>query len=72
MKCPKCKGLMNPEEFICTSKEGGWEYEGWRCVYCGEVIDPLILQNRLKGKAEPKDSQLTGSGNSPKKVLCHS
>jgi hypothetical protein len=39
---------MSFERF--THSEGGdfpWLYEGWRCVQCGEVIDPLILHNRL-------------------------
>lgn len=21
-------------------------FDGWRCIYCGEIIDPLILENR--------------------------
>jgi hypothetical protein len=23
-------------------------YEGWRCIHCGEVVDPVILYNRQK------------------------
>lgn len=49
MRCPRCGGLMNFEYFTnAVSGEMPWSYEGWRCVYCGEVIDPLILLNRMK------------------------
>jgi len=51
MKCPKCGGEMNFEEFVNLETEGGpWSYEGWRCVYCGEIVDPLILLNRKEAR----------------------
>jgi hypothetical protein len=49
MLCPRCGGVMSREYFI--SREGGstaQPYEGWRCISCGEVIDPLILRNRMR------------------------
>ena len=47
MKCPKCGGVMSFSKFMSLSNEEmPWSYEGWRCVYCGEIIDPLILLNR--------------------------
>jgi len=52
MPCPRCGGVMSREQFI--SREGGstaQPYEGWRCLSCGEVIDPLILLNRM-GRGE--------------------
>jgi hypothetical protein len=33
---------------------GEWPTErffGWRCVMCGEIIDPLILAHRMMRKA---------------------
>lgn len=24
-----------------------WEYDGWLCLNCGEIVDPLILLNRI-------------------------
>ena len=47
MRCPRCGGMMHYEEFVNTMDEGmAWSFDGWRCVYCGEVVDPLILYNR--------------------------
>ncbi len=72
MKCPKCSGLMNPEEFMNISKGGlSWDYEGWRCLYCGEVVDALILENRMKGRDTTKKGSFSGSGKGRKRVLCH-
>jgi hypothetical protein len=36
-------------EYFTNAPEGGmaWAYEGFRCLDCGEVVDPLILENRL-------------------------
>ena len=51
MNCSKCGGLMIFEEFARTAtEEKRWLYEGWRCVHCGEIIDPVILLNRKKAK----------------------
>lgn len=63
MKCLRCGGLMNFEIFTSAS-EGSmpWSYEGWRCVYCGEVVDPLVLLNRMKSKtlADTNDASMAG------------
>jgi hypothetical protein len=40
-RCPRCRGLMVAE--WCEDLSS---YTGQRCVQCGEVIDPIILQNR--------------------------
>jgi hypothetical protein len=40
-RCPRCGGLMVAE--WCQDLSG---YSGQRCVQCGELIDPVILQNR--------------------------
>jgi len=41
-RCPRCSGLMVAE--WCQDLS---DYSARRCVQCGEVIDPVILQNRL-------------------------
>jgi hypothetical protein len=28
----------------------GDPFWGWRCVYCGEILDPLIFENRNLGR----------------------
>jgi hypothetical protein len=44
MKCGKCGGIMSYEKFYGPADE----YFGWRCISCGEIIDEVILRNRLK------------------------
>jgi hypothetical protein len=50
--CPRCHGFMVP--MIGDGSEAvvlEWsELPGWRCINCGERIDPLILANR-RGEA---------------------
>lgn len=49
MKCPKCKGSMVYETF--TNQDNlAWHYDGWRCLYCGEVLDPVIIANKKASK----------------------
>lgn len=43
MMCLRCGGVMVYEKFY--SREDN--FLGWRCIFCGEIIDPLILENRL-------------------------
>lgn len=56
MQCPRCRGVMATEQF---ESPGGnsvpWTYDGWRCLYCGEVIDSLILQNRTRFHREMEE-----------------
>jgi hypothetical protein len=40
-RCPRCNGLMVAE--WCQDLS---DYRAQRCVQCGEVVDPVILQNR--------------------------
>jgi DNA-directed RNA polymerase subunit RPC12/RpoP len=42
VRCDRCTGIMVHEIFF-----GLHEYFwGWRCIICGEIIDPVILENR--------------------------
>jgi rRNA maturation protein Nop10 len=40
-RCPRCGGLMVVE--WCQDLS---DYTAQRCVQCGELIDPVILENR--------------------------
>ena len=40
-RCPRCSGLMVAE--WCEDLS---DYSSQRCVQCGELIDPVIIQNR--------------------------
>jgi hypothetical protein len=46
MRCHRCGGVMVFEKFygICE------EFSGWRCIFCGEIVDQVILENRLEQK----------------------
>jgi hypothetical protein len=41
-KCHRCSGAMAYDRIY--SSHG--EYWGWKCLICGEIIDPVILNNR--------------------------
>jgi hypothetical protein len=43
MTCGRCGGMMIYETFYFPEDT----FPGWRCIFCGEIIDPLILENRL-------------------------
>lgn len=45
MKCQKCKGLMVFDQVYDSDAEL-LTLSFWRCVNCGESVDPLIFQNR--------------------------
>jgi len=52
IECNRCGSIM-----FCEKIHYGGEYFWvWRCVYCGEYIDSVILENRL----------LTRTGRAPK------
>ncbi len=60
-KCDRCGGGMFYEKIYCRTEH----YWVWRCVHCGEYIDPVILENRqiqesnseksAKNNQEPKE-----------------
>jgi len=49
-RCHRCGGLMVPEQVLEIGSVD------WRCVCCGERIDPVILAHRKQnfGHAEAK------------------
>lgn len=51
MNCRRCHGLMCAVDFLVSARN----YEddglcGWRCIICGEIIDPVIAWNRIRTK----------------------
>lgn len=46
-RCSRCGGNMIHESFFGPNEQ----FTGLKCVICGEVIDPVILQNRELMKA---------------------
>jgi len=45
MQCQRCQGLVVP---VLVGTRQGALWAG-RCVNCGDVMDPVILRNRLAG-----------------------
>ena len=41
-KCHRCRGAMVYGKFYGLQEQ----FWGWKCVICGEIIDPVILENR--------------------------
>ena len=41
-KCLRCNGAVTYEKFY-GSQEQFW---GWKCLLCGEIVDPVIIKNR--------------------------
>lgn len=47
MNCPRCSGLMVPHLYSDLEGVTGAAYgEAWRCVNCGELVDPVVLAHR--------------------------
>jgi len=42
--CPRCNGFMVPAESLEESR-----VLSWRCVNCGEWVDPTVIVNRRVG-----------------------
>lgn len=48
MRCDRCGGFQLRSHFQSGKDRAGvWEYDGWLCLNCGEIVDPLILLNRI-------------------------
>lgn len=43
MECPRCQGRMVYQMFF--SRCGS--FEAWRCINCGQILDDVIIHNRL-------------------------
>ncbi|MDX9821856.1 MAG: hypothetical protein RBT20_07975 [Syntrophales bacterium] len=48
VKCPRCRNNMTADTFYGTTER----FAGWRCLMCGEIIDPVILSNRQMMSAQ--------------------
>ena len=48
MECTRCDGLMVSDHLIDMRESSipMW-MKGWRCVSCGNIVDPLIQRHRM-------------------------
>jgi len=62
MTCIRCQGRMEKDHFIdlLESAESLWMAD-WRCLNWGNVLDPVMEQNRLRqglvAVVQPHESQ---------------
>ena len=49
MKCSRCQGLMVSDHLLDIKETMGpmW-VKSWRCVACGNIVDPLIEKHRAE------------------------
>ena len=48
MTCQRCQGLMLIDYYIDMQDDQGTHWlKAWRCIGCGEVVDPGILRRRM-------------------------
>ena len=53
MNCHRCRGLMCAVDFLVSASTVKDDYLcGWRCISCGEIIDPVIVWNRMRTKTQ--------------------
>lgn len=50
MECLRCHGLMVEERFEDLRGDPHHvSFHGWRCVCCGNIVDPVITRHRTVG-----------------------
>ena len=51
MQCGRCEGMLVCEPLTDIFDETGKiQCEGWRCINCGDITDPLIRYHRVFGQ----------------------
>ncbi len=47
MRCLRCQGCLVPDRFVDLLDDTGRLYcDGWRCLNCGAILDPVMLERR--------------------------
>ena len=53
MTCHRCQGFMCPADLLVGRSDSEYDSScGWRCVACGEIIDRVIVRNRIRARDE--------------------
>jgi hypothetical protein len=56
VKCYRCGSAMIYEKFYGPHEH----FLGWKCIFCGEIIDQVILENRRDSRVGwPKNEKRT-------------
>ena len=51
MRCRRCRGLMVKDR-LYDLYDTQWQLNAWRCVACGDLLDAVILRNRVALKTQ--------------------
>ncbi len=63
MQCPRCHGFLVRDHLYDQVVDSGklcfgeWRW-AWRCVCCGNFLDPVVLKNRQMQQAGQIDSSV--------------
>ncbi|MCI0426632.1 MAG: hypothetical protein L0Z46_01285 [Nitrospiraceae bacterium] len=63
MTCTRCQGCMAKDYFmdLMESAESMW-LAGWRCLNCGNVLDPVVEKNHRGQEMSAAVSRVQVSG----------
>ena len=57
MRCQRCQGWMITDHFMdILNVSGQMDFTGWRCLNCGEIIDPVIVRHHQSAVSIPVKS----------------
>lgn len=63
MQCQRCQGYMVGDHFMdLLNVTGEMVFNGWRCLNCGAVIDPVIVRHHQSALNAPAKSRRCGWG----------
>jgi hypothetical protein len=48
MGCPRCTSFVEETFVDLQVSPSVSSFMAWRCLICGEILDPIILQNRTR------------------------
>ena len=61
MACERCGGMSVAAHF---EGDRAWAYDGWKCLICGNITDPIIVTNR-DAQAHGATESTTSTGMRP-------
>jgi len=58
IRCPRCNGVMVYERFQDMLDL----FYAWRCLNCGEIVDPVVARNRGMEGMDKKATKKRAAG----------
>ena len=58
MRCQRCQGWMIRDHFMdLLNGSGELDFNGWRCLNCGDIKDPVIVRHHQFPTSTPAKSR---------------